>query len=44
MIHHQDDWLTVYLGDCREVLATLPADYLGQVLERNRQAPLGLGA
>ena len=26
MIHHEDDWLTVYLGDCREVLASLPAE------------------
>lgn len=24
MIAHQDDWLTVHGGDCREVLATLP--------------------
>ena len=24
--HYTDDWLTVYLGDCREVLAKLPAE------------------
>lgn len=24
--HYSDDWLTVYGGDCREVLASLPAD------------------
>jgi DNA modification methylase len=24
--HYTDDWLTVYGGDCREVLASLPAD------------------
>ncbi len=24
--HYADDWLTVYGGDCREVLASLPAD------------------
>ena len=24
--HYSDDWLTIYGGDCREVLASLPAD------------------
>jgi DNA modification methylase len=26
MIHHQDDHLTVHIGDCREVLRSLPAE------------------
>jgi DNA modification methylase len=26
MIHHQDDHLTVHIGDCREVMAGLPAE------------------
>jgi hypothetical protein len=40
---YQDDWLTIYGGDCRTVLAEMP-DYLRQQMDRNRDLPLGLGA
>lgn len=25
-VHHADPWLTIHGGDCRDVLATLPAE------------------
>jgi len=31
-VRHQDDWLTIHGGDCREVLATLPAETVNCVV------------